>query len=337
MARCIQLAKLGQGQVAPNPMVGSVVVYEGKIIGEGYHQQFGKAHAEVNAINSVKDKGLLADSTIYVNLEPCAHFGKTPPCANLIVEKGIRTAVIGCIDPFSEVAGKGIEKLKEAGIEVIVNVLQTECEALNKRFFTFHELKRPYIILKWAQSFNGMIDINRDKESKGIHWITQPETKLIVHQWRAEESAILVGRKTVENDNPSLTCRYWKGLNPTRIVIDKNAKLEISQFEVSNDRAKTYVFAENKSGQVKNAKYLAVKPFTLENILSKLYDINIQSVIIEGGKTTLEQFIKNNIWDEARVLTGIHSIENGSMAPKIDGKNGREFYFGEDKVTVYRN
>ncbi|MFK8045506.1 MAG: bifunctional diaminohydroxyphosphoribosylaminopyrimidine deaminase/5-amino-6-(5-phosphoribosylamino)uracil reductase RibD [Crocinitomicaceae bacterium] len=337
MARCIHLAKLGIGKVAPNPMVGSVVVHNNKIIGEGYHEQYGEAHAEVNAINSVQDKSVLSDSIIYVNLEPCAHFGKTPPCADLIIEKGIKTAVIGCIDPFSKVAGRGIEKLKAEGVKVIVNILQNECIALNRRFFTFHELKRPYIILKWAQSANAMIDINRESESDGIHWITQPETKSLVHQWRAEESAILVGRKTVQNDNPSLTCRHYYGTNPIRIVIDKNAKLDINRYKISNDEALAYIFTEKPLGVQKNTKYITLEPFNLKGMLSKLFELNIQSIIIEGGKITLEQFIKDNIWDEARVLTGINSIENGSYAPQIKGHLSQEFYFGEDKVSIYQN
>ncbi|MFD1550984.1 bifunctional diaminohydroxyphosphoribosylaminopyrimidine deaminase/5-amino-6-(5-phosphoribosylamino)uracil reductase RibD [Putridiphycobacter roseus] len=333
--RCLALAKLGIGYAAPNPLVGSVVVHQGKIIGEGYHQKYGEAHAEVNAIAAVTDKSLLAESTIYVNLEPCAHFGKTPPCANLIIDSKIPKVVIGCVDPYAEVAGKGIERLRNAGIEVIVGVLEKESQALNKRFFTFHAKKRPYLILKWAQSANGMIDMARDKEEKGIFWITQPETKTLVHQWRAEEAGILVGRKTIVNDNPALTTRVVAGPSPIRIVIDPNCQLNVAQYQINDGAAKTYVFNSIKSGKVAAIEYIQVKPFSLENIVATLYTLNIQSVIVEGGKHTLNTFIDAALWDEARILTGISVIKEGILAPRISNfTRVHKYFFGKDEIQI---
>ena len=337
MRRALELAKLGKGNVAPNPMVGSVIVCDGKIIGEGYHQKCGEAHAEVNAINSVKDKSLLSQSIIYVNLEPCAHFGKTPPCSNLIIDSKIPRVVIGCIDSYAEVAGKGIEKMQKAGIDVTVGILEKESLELNKRFFTFHSKKRPYVILKWAQSANGFMDIDRSPSQTGIFWITQPETKTLVHKWRAEESGILVGRKTVENDNPSLTCRDYFGNNPTRIVIDKDLKVDYSNKKITNQEAETFIINQIKSEQTDNIHYIKLNDFNLKSILFELYKKDIQSVIIEGGKHTLQQFINENLWDEARVLTGIGSINNGVKSPILNQTVIKSFKFGEDEVKVYQN
>lgn len=245
MKRCIELARNGAFFAAPNPMVGSVIVHNNTIIGEGYHAVCGQAHAEVNAVNSVKDKSLLKDSTIYVTLEPCAHFGKTPPCSDLIVEMGIPKVVIGCVDSFSEVAGKSIEKLKKAGAEVIVGVLEEECRDLNKRFFTFHEKKRPYVILKWAQTKDGFIDkLPEDKDRKGGVAISGPEAKRLVHTWRAEEQAILVGKNTVLNDNPSLTVREIEGPNPVRIILDSNGSLS-KDYKVFDGEVRTIVLGKS--------------------------------------------------------------------------------------------
>ena len=335
MKRALFLANLGRGNVSPNPMVGSVVVCDDKIIGEGYHQQYGKAHAEVNAINSVKNKNLLQKSTIYVNLEPCAHFGKTPPCSNLIIESKIPRVVIGCIDSFSEVAGKGIEKMKKAGIDVTVGVLDKESLDLNKRFFTFHTHQRPYIILKWAKSKNGFMDIDRSTDSKGIFWITQPETKCLVHKWRAEEAGILVGRKTIENDNPSLTSRDYAGNNPVRIVLDKDLANVYSKYIISKDDVKTVILNGKTSKIENNIQYIKLDDFSIETILLELYNQNIQSVIIEGGAYTLNQFIDANLWDEARVLTGINSIEAGVKSPIINGELIESYNFGKDLVEVF--
>jgi len=336
LKRDLYLAKLGKGNVAPNPMVGSVIVYDGQIIGEGYHEKYGEAHAEVNAISSVKDKELLPESTLYVNLEPCAHFGKTPPCSNLIIEHHIPRVVIGCIDSYSEVAGKGIDKMRKAGIEVKIGVLEAESLELNKRFFSFHTNKRPYIILKWAQSSNSFMDIDRAERDKGIFWITQPETKTLVHKWRAEEAGILVGRQTIENDNPSLTCRDYEGNHPTRFVIDKDLKTNYTNFTLSKDGVKTYIFNQNQSKSVDNIDYIKIDNFSLDSILHEIYNLNTQSIIVEGGKFTLTQFIKNNLWDEARILTGIGNIENGISSPTIIGKTIDTYAYGKDIVTLIK-
>ncbi|MEZ4924227.1 MAG: bifunctional diaminohydroxyphosphoribosylaminopyrimidine deaminase/5-amino-6-(5-phosphoribosylamino)uracil reductase RibD [Crocinitomicaceae bacterium] len=305
-------------------MVGSVVVHEGKIVGEGYHMQYGGPHAEVNAINSVKDQSLLYSSTLYVNLEPCAHFGKTPPCSNLIIEKKIPKVVVGCIDSYSEVAGKGIERMRNAGIEVVVGVLEKASLDLNKRFFTFHNKKRPFVILKWAQSSDGFIDIDRSTGDKGIHWITQTETKQLVHKWRREEAGILVGKNTVINDDPELTVREIEGHSPTRFIIDPANELDLTKYKVGNDKAKTVVI----SGQ---------DALSIETILDRIYRENIQSVIIEGGKFTLEQFIQSGIWDEARILTGINELKNGTTAPIIQGTVVESYFYGKDKIEIYRH
>jgi len=336
LKRTLFLAKLGKGDTAPNPMVGSVIVHDGKIIGEGYHEKCGEAHAEVNAINSVKNKDLLSKSTLYVNLEPCAHYGKTPPCSNLIIEHHIPRVVIGCIDSYSEVAGKGIEKMQKAGIEVKIGVLEEESLELNKRFFSFHTNKRPYIILKWAQSSNGFMDIDRSETDKGIFWITQVETKTLVHKWRAEEAGILVGRQTIENDNPSLTCRDYEGNHPTRFVIDKDLKTNYTNFTLSKDGVKTYIFNQNQSKKAGNIEYIKIDNFSLDSILNEIYNLNIQSIIVEGGKFTLTQFIENNLWDEARVLTGIGNIENGVSSPSIIGNTIDTYSYGKDVVKLIK-
>lgn len=334
MERCLYLAKLGAGNVAPNPMVGSVVVLNDKIIGEGYHQQYGEAHAEVNAIKAVKDNKLLDKATIYVNLEPCAHFGKTPPCADLIIESKIPNVVIGCIDSFSEVAGKGIEKMRKAGINVTVGILEKESLEINRRFFTFHTKKRPYIILKWAQSPDGFMDIERSSGEKGIYWITQKATKNLVHKWRSEEAGILVGRNTIANDNPHLTCREYSGKSPIRIVLDPKMRLDYGAFNVGDRSVKTYIFTEKNiisSGQL---EFVQLTDFNLKTVLNKLYELQIQSVIIEGGKTTLTHFIAEELWDEARILTGCNPLNHGITAPTVKGELKLQVQFGKDQLKI---
>ena len=317
MKRCIELANKAIGNTSQNPMVGSVIVYDGRIIGEGYHKNYGEAHAEANAIASVKDKSLLSKSTLYVNLEPCSHFGKTPPCADLIIKHKIPKVVIGCVDTFLSVSGRGIQKIKDAGIEVIVGVLESESRELNKRFFTFHEIKRPYIILKWAESKDGFI---APKNQIKPFWMTSSESKKIVHKWRAEEGAILVGRITAEKDNPYLTVREVEGKNPTRIVIDENLKLN-EDLNLFNSESKTIVFNSIKSDENKINQFIKIDFNSLiESMLNELYKLKIQSVIIEGGKTTLQSFIDNRSWDEARIFTANTNLTNGLKSPNIKGK-----------------
>ncbi len=313
MQRCLQLARLGAGHVAPNPMVGAVLVYDDRIIGEGYHQLYGKSHAEVNCINSVNaaDEQYISKSTLYVSLEPCVHFGKTPACTDLIIENKIRNVVIGCRDSFAAVNGKGIEKLKSAGVNVIVGILENECLELNKRFFTFYNLQRPYIILKWAQSKDGKIAPLNPPEGgtlehtdAGRLLISNEFTNRLVHKWRSEEAAILVGTNTVLLDDPALTTRLWPGKTPVRLVIDKELKLPI-HLKLFDGSAKTIMFnyIRHDDGEMLSYHKLSKDENIIPQILSAIYMLQIQSVIVEGGAKLLQTFIDAGLWDEARVIT----------------------------------
>ena len=337
MMRCIELAKNGLGTTYPNPLVGSVIVYKNTIIGEGWHKEAGLPHAEVNAIKSVSDLSLLKDATIYVNLEPCSHFGKTPPCANLIIEKGIKNIVIGSLDPNPKVAGNGIKKLKEAGCNVIEGVLKTECDDLNRRFFNYHIYKKPYIILKWAETLDGFIaPVNR--ENKAPVWITNKQSRQLVHKWRAEEQAILVGTKTVIDDNPSLSTRDWKGKSPIRIVIDRRLKIP-TEASVLNGSIKTIIITEKETENYGNLSFetIGFSKDISRQICNLLYRYKIQSVIIEGGAKTLQTFIDANLWNEARVFIGNSIFKEGSKAPVLLGKVVSEEKIKEDTLRVYKN
>ena len=317
MRRCIQLAKLGAGYTAPNPMVGAILVYNDRIIGEGYHEKFGEAHAEVNCINSVSeaDRNLINKSTLYVSLEPCSHFGKTPPCADLILQRNIPHVIIGCSDTFEKVNGGGIQKLTAAGVQVETDVLKEECINLNKRFFVYHKQKRPYIILKWAESNDGFIAGEDGKPRK----ISNEYTNMLTHKWRSEEAAILVGTNTAITDNPSLTVRNWFGKNPIRIVIDKHLKLSKSAV-VFNTVVKTIIFNSQKTEQVNNIFFhkIADEENFVEEILEYLYLSNILSCIVEGGAKTHQSFIDKGFWDEARIITNtLLKIENGIKSPLL--------------------
>ncbi len=317
MQKCLDLALKGIGYVAPNPMVGSVIVYKGIVIGKGYHKNYGSHHAEVNAINSVEDKSLLQKSTLYVNLEPCSHFGKTPPCCNEIIKHKIPKVIIGCIDSSSEVSGKGILKMKNKGIEVVVGVLEKKSRELNRRFFTFHEKIRPYVILKWAESKDGFIAPRNQQEP---FWMTSSKSKRLSHKWRAEEDAILVGRITAQKDNPSLTVRELTGSNPIRLVIDKDLKIS-EKLNLFNNEAKTIIFNSLKTKDIKSNYYIKIYFNNLiKNILRELYKQNIQSIIVEGGAKTLQSFIDKKLWDEARVFTANKELKYGVKAPIIEGK-----------------
>ena len=334
MARCIQLAKQGMGSVAPNPMVGAVIVHQDKIIGEGYHQRYGEAHAEVNAVQAVSNQGLIPESTIYVSLEPCAHHGKTPPCADLLVAKNFKRVVIGCRDANSDVDGKGIQRLKNAGIEVRVGVLEQECHTLNKRFFTWHEKKRPFVLLKWAQTQNGLID-NASNDDQ-VSWISAPETQTLVHTWRLQNQAILVGRKTVENDNPSLTVRAVNGNNPVRIILDSELQLPNDR-AIFDSQAATIILNKKSSKKAENIQFIQIEEMTPSKILEVLSKNGIQSVLIEGGRATLQSFIDAKIWDEAKVIVGQQTFEQGTHAPQLDATpNFSEKFFG-DTIHTYVN
>lgn len=340
MQRCFELAELGMGSVSPNPMVGAVVVYNDRIIGEGYHQRYGEAHAEVNAIKEVLNRfdnaaELLKQSVIYVSLEPCAHYGKTPPCADLIIKHQIPMAVVGCRDPFEQVDGKGIEKLKDAGVEVIVGVLEKECRWLNRRFFTRVQKHRPYIILKWAQTADGFFA----PADKSQFWITGAESRRLVHQWRGEEDAILVGKNTAAIDNPQLNVRFGNGKPPVRVVIDRKLELS-SDLNLFDQSVETLVFNEIKTDIDGKNKYIALEDFDRyvpHYILYQLYMRDIQSIIIEGGAFTLNSFIEAGLWDEARIFTGNIQLGKGVKAPVINGKNLGSFSPGDDKLLILEN
>jgi diaminohydroxyphosphoribosylaminopyrimidine deaminase/5-amino-6-(5-phosphoribosylamino)uracil reductase len=340
MQRCIKLAELGAGNVSPNPMLGAVIVHEDIIIGEGYHQQYGQAHAEVNAVNQVLARfdnavELLKNSTIYVSLEPCSHYGKTPPCADLIIKHQIPKVVVGCRDPFDHVNGKGIEKLIGAGIEVTVGILEAECQWLNRRFFTRIQKQRPYIILKWAQTGDGFFA----PTDKSQFWITGEESRRLVHKWRSEEDAILAGKNTVAIDNPQLNVRYWQGRSPKRVVIDR--KLELSkELHIYDQSVETLVFNEVKTDFEGKIKYIALEDFERfvpQYILYQLYLQDIQSVIIEGGAHTLNTFIEAGLWDEARVFTGKAVLGEGIKAPVITGIAAEEVSSGADRLQILYN
>jgi diaminohydroxyphosphoribosylaminopyrimidine deaminase/5-amino-6-(5-phosphoribosylamino)uracil reductase len=317
MYRCLELAKLGAGSVAPNPMVGAVLVYDDKIIGEGYHEIYGGAHAEVNCIGSVRSENahLITRSTLYVSLEPCAHYGKTPPCADLIINKSIPRVVVGCRDPFKEVDGKGIEKLQNAGIDVTTNVLKIECEQLNKRFFTFHKEQRPYVILKWAQSKNGKVaNANFSRVA-----ISNEITNRLVHKWRSEEAAIMVGTNTALHDDPALTNRLWKGRSPARLVLDMNLRLPLS-LKLFNEQQPTIIFNSIKSAEGKNLRYIKLSrnASVTAQTLRNCHGLSLQSILVEGGSRLLQSFINENIWDETRVIESqALIISNGIDAPTL--------------------
>lgn len=339
MQRCLELASKGKNGVLQNPMVGSVIVYNNKIIGEGFHHEYGKEHAEVKAINHVKDKSLLTHSTLYVSLEPCAHFGKTPPCSDLIITHNIKRVVIATIDPFSEVSGKGIEKLINAGIETKVGVLQDEARFLNRQFFVFHKKKRPYIILKWAESSDGFIDINRDNNEMGSYPISQPESAYYNHQWRTDEHAILVGYNTAHVDNPNLTSRKIFGTNPLRIVFDNSLNLDTS-YNVFNNDAPTWIVNHQVNKTEDHVKFIKVDPKKplIEELSELLFQENKQSIIIEGGAKTHRLFMDSNLWDEIRVIKSHTPIHDGLPANSTDTNMATyQFNYLNDQIICMLN
>lgn len=338
MHRCLELARLGAGSVAPNPMVGAVLVYENRIIGEGYHQVYGEAHAEVNCINSVSvaNASLIPLSTLYVSLEPCAHFGKTPPCSDLIIRHQIKTVVIGCRDPFTEVDGKGIEKLQKAGVAVTIGVLESECRELNKRFFTFVTQHRPYIILKWAQTANGLIAGEGDERLL----ISHAYTNRLVHQWRSEEAAIVVGTNTALADDPSLSNRLWTGKHPVRIVVDRNLRLPAT-LNLFDQQQKTIVINTIKTEEKENLSYhrIAATDDTIDAILKLAYKANLQSILVEGGANLLQSFINKGLWNEARIITNpLLTVSKGLQAPVLPAAiPAKTEHIATDIVATYIN
>ncbi len=335
--RCLELASQGLGKVQPNPMVGCVIVHQGKMIAEGYHEEYGKGHAEVNAIEYVlkhhqNAQELLKKSTLYVNLEPCTHFGKTPPCADLIIKHQIPKVVIATIDPFSSVNGKGVERLRNAGIEVLTNVCKEEAYELNKRFFTYHTLQRPLVILKWAESSDGYISIAENKRSS----VSGLEAKTLNHKWRSEEQAIMVGTKTVQVDNPYLTVREWSGKNPLRVIIDRDLKLN-NELNIFNADSKTIVFNNHKTELDGNIQYIQIDFYGLvpQFILYQLYLMEIQSIIIEGGAYTINEFIQFGLWDEARIFKSKRELGMGIKAPNKEGRLDSKIDLGDDELFIY--
>lgn len=333
MQRCLDLAQKAFGKTYPNPLVGCVIVHNDVIIGEGFHEKAGKNHAEINAINSVKNPDLLKESTIYVSLEPCAHFGKTPPCANKIVEIGFEKVVIGTLDSHDKVNGKGKQIIKNAGIEVVSGILEKECKELNKRFFTFHQKKRPFLILKWAESGDGFLD--KDYEPTQIG---NALTKQFVHRLRSQEHAILVGTKTALVDNPSLTTREIMGRNPVRIIIDFDLKVPAT-FNLYNNEAETIVFNSIKETIEGTIKFIKIeKENFLKTLMQKLFELQIQSVIIEGGSFTLQQFIDAKLWDEAIIIKNENlQLLNGTKAPKLNAEKIETKKFRDNIIEFYTN
>lgn len=337
MKRCIELALLGKGEVAPNPMVGAVVVHNDRIIGEGYHRQYGGPHAEVHAIGAVKDKELLKESTIYVSLEPCAHFGKTPPCSDLIISSGIPHVVVGSVDPFAQVAGKGIEKMLKAGIKVDVGVLNQECLDLNRRFFTFHQKKRPYVILKWAQTLDGFLDIDRSHPEFGQPtWISNELARRIVHKQRTEEAAILIGTNTAWKDNPSLTVREWAGKQPVRMVLDRKNCLP-ANLHLKDGTARTVVFTREQVASAENLLYVQLdfNRNIVPQILQWLYEQNMTSVVVEGGRQLLQSFIDQELWDESHVYIGHTWFGSGVAAPRLNALPVEDEMLHETQLQVF--
>lgn len=322
MKRCLQLASCGKGYVAPNPMVGAVVVHNGKIIGEGYHRQYGKAHAEVNAINAVVDKSLLKESTIYVSLEPCSHYGKTPPCSQLIIDSGIPRVVIATLDPYHKVSGRGMNMLEEAGIEVVIGVLEKEAQCLNRAFFISQTKNRPYIYLKWAQTKDGFIDKKRkDGEVAEPTPISNNLTKILVHKLRSEVSAIMIATNTAVNDNPSLTTRLWFGKNPERIVLDRTGRIP-RNYHLFDNKVNTIIFTEESEVVHDRTNFVHVL-FDRDIIPSVLKELNkrkIDSLLVEGGATLLQSFIDSGAWDEAYVEVADKRFLEGTKAPNIQGE-----------------
>lgn len=336
----MQIAKNGLGTTRPNPSVGAVIVHNNKIIAEGFTSNYGSNHAEVNAITAVIDKSLLKEATIYVTLEPCSHFGKTPPCADLIVKHNFKKVVIGTLDTNSMVAGKGVERLKNAGIEVIVGVLEEECKKHHKRFFTNQNKKRPYIILKWAESQDGFIAPNYKEKQQPI-WISNQYSQQIVHKLRSKEHAILVGTNTVIADNPKLNVRSWTGNNPTRVVLDNHLRLPKSLHVFDNSVKTIFITDKNTDANSKQENMVFEKIDFQNNVAKQIISIlqkhKIQSLIVEGGAKTLQTFIDENFWDEAMVFVGDVELKEGVKGPEFDVQLAHQQKIKNDTLKVYIN
>ncbi|MDG1028770.1 MAG: bifunctional diaminohydroxyphosphoribosylaminopyrimidine deaminase/5-amino-6-(5-phosphoribosylamino)uracil reductase RibD [Flavobacteriaceae bacterium] len=331
MERCLELAKKGLGNTYPNPLVGSVIVHEGKVIGEGWHKKAGCNHAEREAISKVKDPSLLSNSTLYVNLEPCDHFGKTPPCTDLILEMKIPRVIIGCLDENKKVLGKGLKKLQAAGCEVEIGILESKCQKLNRRFFSFHQKKRPYVILKWAETIDGFM---APEETHKKYWLTDPLSKQRVHQWRSQEEAIMIGVQTALSDNPKLDTRLWKGKNPLAVVIDPQQKLSHTESDFNLQKGKFLTIKNQNQEEITDHL-----PLKAQEILDQLYDNDLQSVIIEGGSKTLQCFIDEGLWDEARIFVTKDELGAGLKGPLInrDRVHTTSTINADTLITLYKD
>lgn len=340
MHRCIDLARSGLGNTAPNPLVGSVIVHNGLIIGEGFHEAYGGPHAEVNAVNSVENKELLKQSVLYVNLEPCSHTGKTSPCADMIVRHGIPEVAVGTTDPNPLVAGRGIQRLQNAGVKVTTGILESKCIDLNKRFITYHSKKRPFVILKWAQTCDGFIDVLRDgTELLQPTWISNEISRMMVHKWRSEEQSILIGTNTAAMDNPHLNVREWEGRSPIRMIIDRNLVLK-PELNIFDNTSPTIIFNSIKNEELDNTRYVKLghNGNFIKSIMDYLYETGIQSVFVEGGRMLLESLIKEKLWDEARVFEGLKRFGAGIPAPELPVDcNPEKYCIQDDVLMIYRN
>jgi diaminohydroxyphosphoribosylaminopyrimidine deaminase / 5-amino-6-(5-phosphoribosylamino)uracil reductase len=339
MNRCLDLASRAEGMTYPNPVVGAVLVHDGRIIGEGFHLKAGGPHAEVVAVESVREKHLISASTLYVSLEPCSHFGKTPPCADMIIEKKIPRVVIGTADTSSKVGGSGIRRLLAAGVDVVTGVREAECRRINRRFFTYHEKRRPYITLKWAMSSDGYIDLKREPGSApGPNWISGKAERVLVHKWRSEEESVLVGAGTVRTDDPSLNVRYWTGKDPLKLVLSKSGKLG-KTLKINETNGKVIVFTSDPGHENGNGMHYLLKddlPSALQ-VAGHLYELGIQSVLVEGGSEVLNHFIQNGLWDEARIFTGRIPFREGIKAPGIEGVASEAFDFESSRLEIVVN
>ncbi|MBW3469122.1 bifunctional diaminohydroxyphosphoribosylaminopyrimidine deaminase/5-amino-6-(5-phosphoribosylamino)uracil reductase RibD [Arthrospiribacter ruber] len=333
MRRALDLAELGRGSVSPNPMVGCVVVHQDRIIGEGYHMKYGGPHAEPNAIASVKNKELLSKSTVYVTLEPCSHWGKTPPCADLLIERKVKKVIIAAVDSNPLVGGRGIQKLRDAGVEVVQGIMEKEAIELNKRFFTFIQKKRPFIILKWAETQDGFVA----RENYDSKWISNPYSRQLVHKWRSEEDAIMVGTLTAKYDNPRLDVREWTGKNPIRVLIDRNLSLP-NDLHLFDQKIPTLCYHQSDRSDQENLSFIKLKDgFDLEDVLQDLYSKKIQSIIIEGGAKILNKLISKNLWDEARVFTSNVCFGTGIHAPQMKGRSFDQISMQGDHLKIFKN
>jgi diaminohydroxyphosphoribosylaminopyrimidine deaminase/5-amino-6-(5-phosphoribosylamino)uracil reductase len=336
MHRCLDLASRAEGATAPNPMVGAVIVHDGVVKGEGYHLKAGTPHAEVHALNAVSDRSLLPHSVMYVNLEPCSHHGRTPPCADLIISSGIRKVVVGTVDTSLKVAGRGIARLREAGVEVITGVAEKECRMINRRFFTWHEKQRPYVILKWARSADGFIDLVRNADDPvEPHWITGMTERILVHRWRAAEDAILVGGATVRADNPSLDVRFWNGKNPLRVVVSRSGNID-PRSRVFDASTETLLFTCNETISLPGVQIVRLtgKNDFIDEILRTLHSMGVQSLFVEGGAFMIRSFIEAGAWDEARRFTGMMSFGNGVPDPFPAMRPEKLLLFEKSKLEI---